>query len=128
MTSLIDVPAPRAIFREVTKLPPGHTLQLELGKKPVTRRYWQLSVAPDETRSADDWMDELRAKLKEVVDIRLVSEVPLGAFLSGGIDSSAVVATMAALTATARAISIHCTSAGLGRRRTISAGAGSMVG
>jgi asparagine synthase (glutamine-hydrolysing) len=93
--SLRYVPAPRSIFRQIRKLPPGHVLAVEAGGTPRLRRYWALRFQPDETKTEAQWVEGLRHHLDEAVRIRLMSEVPLGAFLSGGIDSSAVVATMA---------------------------------
>ena len=92
------VPEPKSIFKNTFKLSPGHTLTVERGKPfPQQREYWdapfQLAAAMDEQEASE----ELIRHLREAVDIRLVAEVPLGAFLSGGVDSSAVVAMMAGL-------------------------------
>ena len=91
------VPDPRSIYRSVKKLEPGTYLCLTRGRaggRPV--RYWdvQLDVAPTASASSADLQEELRNQLRKSVERRLVSDVPLGAFLSGGIDSSAVVSTM----------------------------------
>ncbi|MBI2524697.1 MAG: asparagine synthase (glutamine-hydrolyzing) [Candidatus Rokubacteria bacterium] len=89
------VPAPRTMFRGISKLPPGHVLLVERGAVTV-RRYWDLplDVEPvDEPGAAE----ELRDLLAECVRAHLVSDVPLGAFLSGGIDSTAVTGIMAGL-------------------------------
>ena len=92
------IPEPRTIYRGVYKLRPGHTLLLERGKSmPDQREYWDVPFEPVAMGSEADLCDELFARMREAVDIRLVSEVPLGAFLSGGVDSSAVVAAMAQL-------------------------------
>ncbi|MCP4465153.1 MAG: asparagine synthase (glutamine-hydrolyzing), partial [Halieaceae bacterium] len=92
------IPEPRTIYRGVYKLRPGHTLLLERGKSmPDQREYWDVPFDPVATGSEADLCEELFARMREAVDIRLVSEVPLGAFLSGGVDSSAVVAAMAQL-------------------------------
>jgi asparagine synthase (glutamine-hydrolysing) len=88
------IPAPLTIFKGIHKLLPGHTLTVR-GGRIEQRRYWDLAFKPDRHRREADVMDELRQRLNEAVRIRLMSEVPLGAFLSGGIDSSAVVAFMA---------------------------------
>ena len=97
------IPEPATIYNRVYKLPPGHTLLLTRGE-PVpgnvvaaTREYWDIPFALSELTSEQALQDELLKKLKEAVDIRMVAEVPLGAFLSGGVDSSAVVAMMAQL-------------------------------
>ena len=89
------VPDPRTIFRNVLKLPAGHTLSVRRGA-PVgsPRRYWDVPFTPNGVRSQAEARTELIERLAEAVRIRLVSEVPLGAFLSGGVDSSAVVAMM----------------------------------
>jgi asparagine synthase (glutamine-hydrolysing) len=87
------VPAPLSPFADVRKLEPGTTLVWEPGKSPVRRRYWDL---PRERRAAPpDAREQVRAWLDESVRAHLVSDVPIAAFLSGGIDSSAVVASMA---------------------------------
>ncbi|WP_026340594.1 XrtA/PEP-CTERM system amidotransferase [Thioalkalivibrio sp. ALJT] len=92
------VPDPRSIFRHVHKLPPGHTLTLQPGQREVRpRAYWDVHFGDARALTADSATDELRARLTEAVEMRMVSEVPLGAFLSGGVDSSAVVATMSGL-------------------------------
>src|SRR6185436_1657966 len=87
------VPAPLTAFAGVCKLPPGHLLVFENGRSRV-EPYWTLPyrepLALDETEAAA----EIRRLLRDAVRVRLMSEVPLGAFLSGGIDSSAVVALM----------------------------------
>jgi asparagine synthase (glutamine-hydrolysing) len=92
------VAEPNTIYRDVLKLRPGHTLLLRRGAPvPAERQYWDIPFAPVSVGSAADLQDELLARLRDAVQVRLVSEVPLGAFLSGGVDSSAVVATMAQL-------------------------------
>jgi asparagine synthase (glutamine-hydrolysing) len=91
------VPDPLSIFRGVKKLPPGHHLTLA-GDKLTVEQYWDFtydSPAPDSSAREEDYLEELRALLSESVRLRLVSDVPLGAFLSGGVDSSAVVGLMA---------------------------------
>jgi asparagine synthase (glutamine-hydrolysing) len=88
------VPAPRTIYAGVKKIPAAHSLTVNVQGE-TTRRYWQLSFAGPVERSLEDATDELEALLDESVKCRLMSEVPLGAFLSGGLDSSLVVASMA---------------------------------
>ena len=88
------VPAPLTIFRGIRKLLPGHVLTVEGGRQRETR-YWRLSFRTDRRRREADFIEEIRHRLDDAVRVRLMSEVPLGAFLSGGIDSSAVVACMA---------------------------------
>jgi len=92
------IPEPHTIYKGVSKLRPGHTLLFERGKKqPNQREYWDVPFAPVTVGTDADLCEELFARMREAVDIRLVAEVPLGAFLSGGVDSSAVVAAMAQL-------------------------------
>lgn len=93
------VPAPCTMFEEIYELPPGHTLTLEDGQVKI-REYWDITYPRGSTlhRSEREIVEQLRVLLEEAVRIRLVSEVPLGAFLSGGIDSTAVVAFMTRLT------------------------------
>lgn len=89
------IPAPRTIFRGVYKLPPGHLLCWSPAGEAVVQRYWNLPQ--DEMRDDRPLAEtriELRTVLEEAVRSHLVSDVPLGAFLSGGIDSSTVVALM----------------------------------
>ncbi len=96
------VAEPRTIFQQVRKLEPGYTLLLRKGFEPLApRRYWdvpfRLHPVASDANYAAHCEDELLARLREAVHIRMVAEVPLGAFLSGGVDSSAVVAMMAQL-------------------------------
>ncbi len=88
------VPAPSSIYEGVQKLPPAHLLVWQYGRATV-RRYWQLDATPQPVASAAAAEEELRQLLLEATRLRLVSERPVGALLSGGIDSSAVVAAMA---------------------------------
>src|SRR6266446_4978297 len=93
--SLGYVPDPISIFENVEKLAPGHHLTFANGRLSI-ERYWDFSYESNGNgHSAVDYLDELRALLDEAVKLRLVSDVPLGAFLSGGIDSSTVVGLMA---------------------------------
>ncbi len=92
------VPDPRCVFRNAHKLPPAHTLLVKQGEPaPAPREYWDVPFRPLPAGDLAGAGEELIARLKEAVDVRLMSEVPLGAFLSGGVDSSAVVALMAEL-------------------------------
>ena len=91
------VPEPRTIFKQARKLPPAHTLTVRRGaplSDPV--EYWDPRFTLDHPLSLEEARAELAVRLDESVRLRLISEVPLGAFLSGGVDSSAVVASMAA--------------------------------
>ena len=91
------VPDPRTIYAGIHKLEPGHTLTLTRGIAggPRLRRFWDIRFTQDGPRDMDAAAEELRARLAEAVRIRMIAEVPLGAFLSGGVDSSGVVAMMA---------------------------------
>jgi asparagine synthase (glutamine-hydrolysing) len=84
---------PRTMFAEVRKLPPGSTLLFENGRAKV-ERYWHLRYQPKLRLSEDDALDELEHRVLETVRYHMVSDVPVGAFLSGGLDSSLVVAMM----------------------------------
>ncbi|ODU10895.1 MAG: asparagine synthetase B [Rubrivivax sp. SCN 71-131] len=92
------VAEPRTVFRQARKLPPGHCLLAEHGKPlPAPREYWDVRFTLDNPLGAADAQEELVARIRESVRLRMIAEVPLGAFLSGGVDSSAVVAMMAGL-------------------------------
>ena len=86
------IPAPRTIYEDVFKLLPGHRLVVEQGKLKVTQ-YWDVPYQPV-SRSEAECAEILSGLIKESVRLRLISDVPLGAFLSGGIDSSAIVGYM----------------------------------
>ncbi len=94
--SLQYIPDPLTVYRDVYKLPPAHRLVWQNGVA-KTERYWDFSYQPKHTQGEAELIEELRALLKESVKMRLISEVPLGAHLSGGLDSSIVVALMAEL-------------------------------
>ena len=92
------IPDPRSIFKHVHKLPPAHILSMRRGDPAAQpRAYWDVSFGDNGMHDPEAARRELIERLREAVNIRLVSEVPLGAFLSGGVDSSAVVALMAGL-------------------------------
>ena len=92
------VAEPRCIFRQALKLPPAHTLLVRRGQRPAApRAYWDVRFGVNAAPSVEEACEELQHRLRESVRLRMISEVPLGAFLSGGVDSSAVVATMAGL-------------------------------
>lgn len=91
-------PSPLTGFTGINKLEPGSYLLLDISKNKLEKtRYWKLDFSKKLDLSEDDWCDRIRTKLEESVKLRLISDVPLGAFLSGGTDSSAVVAMMAKL-------------------------------
>jgi len=87
------VPSPGSAFQGMRKLPPAHYLVCRDGRVEVVR-YWRLRRDWKLAHSEEEWCQEIRSRLEEAVRLRLISDVPLGAFLSGGIDSSAVVAMM----------------------------------
>lgn len=87
------VPAPQSIFRGIRKIAPATLLIAEDGRV-EERRYWRMPQEVDATLDAEAWSERVRARLEESVRMQMVSDVPIGAFLSGGIDSSAVVAFM----------------------------------
>ena len=92
------VPDPKTIFEQAHKLPPGHTLRIGRNQNiPDSRQYWDVPFAPEVVARGDTLSEGMIVRLKEAVDRRLIAEVPLGAFLSGGVDSSAVVAMMGQL-------------------------------
>ena len=88
------VPAPRTIYQGITKLPPAHLLSMTASETRL-ERYWDLPLQPQPDLGTDDAIGELRERVTQAVRERLVSDVPLGAFLSGGIDSSIIVGLMA---------------------------------
>ena len=87
------VPDPLTIYEGIHKLPPAHTISVREGRVRV-RPYWTLSHAEPRARSVDDLAEQIRATIDESVRIRLMGDVPLGAFLSGGVDSFAIVDSM----------------------------------
>jgi len=89
------VAAPLSIFRGIGKLPPASMLVVEAGRI-EERRYWRVSGAIDQGMTEGEWIERIRARLEQSVRMQMVSDVPIGAFLSGGIDSSTVVGLMAA--------------------------------
>jgi len=89
------VPAPKSIFRNIYKLPAGHWLELETGQEPRIGQYWDVDFTRKISGNIVDAADELLHLLQDATRCRMIADVPLGAFLSGGIDSSAVVALMA---------------------------------
>src|SRR5262245_13536958 len=91
--SLQYVPAPMSAFKDVQKLPPAHYLLVRDGKI-VVERYWRLRYRPKRNISEGEAIEETLARLREATRLRLISDVPLGAFLSGGVDSGTIVALM----------------------------------
>jgi asparagine synthase (glutamine-hydrolysing) len=100
--SLLYIPAPQTIWKNLRKLPAAHTLRVEAGRVTI-KPYWDLRFPEPVGRLSEaDWRQEVLDALDESVGCHLESDVPLGAFLSGGVDSSAVVSSMAANDARAR--------------------------
>ena len=97
--SFLCVPAPMTAFRAIRKLEPGHWLRWKDGQI-HTQRYWEPDFSKKIKISEQEALEETTRLLRESVGLRLISEVPLGAFLSGGVDSSVVVALMAELSST----------------------------
>jgi asparagine synthase (glutamine-hydrolysing) len=95
--TFLSTPATQSIVDGVKKLEPAHVATVNRGGRLHTERYWDVRFDPDFSRTEDELVEELRALLRESVELHLCSDVPLGTFLSGGIDSSAVAATMATL-------------------------------
>lgn len=93
--TFLYVPAPATIYQHIHKLPAGHILVAERGTIRISK-YWDLEFpGTGDPAREDDYLEELDSLLTEAVRMRLISEVPLGAFLSGGVDSTTVVAYMA---------------------------------
>jgi asparagine synthase (glutamine-hydrolysing) len=89
------IPDPNTAFKDIRKLPPGYLLEWESGETKL-RQYWDVpAYGTRDPQSEEECLDELETRLAEAVRIRLISDVPLGAMLSGGVDSSIVVALMA---------------------------------
>jgi len=93
------VAEPRCIFKQAQKLPPACTLKIGRGATalPAPREYWDVRFTLDARIGIDEACHELERRLEESIRLRMIADVPLGAFLSGGVDSSAVVAMMAGL-------------------------------
>lgn len=94
--SYFYVPAPGTLFAGVRKLEPGHLLVCE-GGRVRQRKYWELAFRPEPGLSEDAWVERLRAALQETVRLHLISDVPVGTLLSGGIDSTAILSLQQAL-------------------------------
>ena len=95
--SLRYVPGPRTMFRNIFRLQPGHTLTLD-SSGIHTRQYWDVAFSEPEGRLQEDQVERFRQLLDESVRLRMIAEVPIGVLLSGGLDSSAILATMSKVT------------------------------
>lgn len=90
-----NVPWPRTIYRDIRQLPPGTTTVYTAGGAPTTHKYWSLPEPQEDDRTEAQWRTDCEQTLREAVRSHLVSDVPVGAFLSGGVDSGLMVALMA---------------------------------
>lgn len=97
LVTALTTPPSESIVAGVHKLEPACAIVIVPGAEPRTTRYWDVRFEPEQGRSEEYFIEGLRERLIESVRLHMVADVPLGAFLSGGIDSSSVVATMAAL-------------------------------
>ena len=92
------VPTPHTIYRRTYKLPPAHTMLIDFdGKRKPPKRYWNVTYQPQRGRSDVDWIEEVSDAVRESVKAQLIADVPLGVFLSGGIDSTLVAGEMSEL-------------------------------
>lgn len=89
------VRSPRSIYAQVATLPPGHVMTIEANGAPAIRAYWTPAYRPAAPRTERDWIDAFRDQWLATIRDQMVADVDVGAFLSGGVDSSAVVAAMA---------------------------------
>jgi asparagine synthase (glutamine-hydrolysing) len=89
------IASPRSMFKRIHKLPPGHALTVRPGEQARVWRYWQLRFQPKLTGTEETLTDELEAEMLAALRLHLVSDVRVGAFLSGGLDSSLIVAMLA---------------------------------
>ena len=86
------VPGPRSFLAGIERLPPAHVLVVDDGAVSARpQRYWQLDLNPDETLSVEEWIEAIEAKVAETIRLHMRADVPVGAFLSGGFDSSVIV-------------------------------------
>ncbi|PLX80379.1 MAG: asparagine synthase (glutamine-hydrolyzing) [Desulfuromonas sp.] len=87
-------PGADTLFAGIRKLPPGHSLSIEPGSRPQISRYWSLNFEPDDGPDGQQWQERFWGTFEEAVRLRLISDVPVGTYLSGGLDSSLIVAAM----------------------------------
>src|SRR3989338_167934 len=94
--TMMYLPAPLTGYEGIQKLEAAHFLVLDIEKKILRKeRYWSLDYAKEEEKTEGEWQEQILSVLEESVKIRMIADVPIGAFLSGGIDSGAVVTFMA---------------------------------
>jgi asparagine synthase (glutamine-hydrolysing) len=91
--SFLWTPDPDTLFRGIRKLPPGHFLVYQNGRAEV-RQYWDLQFNEDDSLSEQEWVERVREQVERSVRAQMIADVPLGAFLSGGVDSSSIVSLM----------------------------------
>src|SRR5690606_15460116 len=91
------VPEPKSIYTQVKKLPPAHAMLVERGQGCTPREYWRLRPEEGVPQREGEAVEAFNSHFAEATRMRMISDVPLGAFLSGGVDSSGIVATMAGL-------------------------------
>jgi asparagine synthase (glutamine-hydrolysing) len=91
--TFLYIPCPLTIFKEIKKLPPGHILTIKDGRIEI-RRYWKLEFKQHKIQPDDYYINRIKEILEEVIKLHMISDVPLGALLSGGLDSSTIVAMM----------------------------------
>ena len=96
LLTFLATPSSHSIVSGIRKLEPARTMVARAGQPPAISRYWNVEFAPDNESTEAELVERLRALLNDAVAAHSVSDVPIGAFLSGGVDSSAVVATLAA--------------------------------
>src|SRR4029078_11018367 len=97
---------PRTIFKQVRPLDPGRVLRIGAKGETVERRFWQPTIKVRTDLSEPEWIEETRRRVLDTVDKHMLSDVPVGAFLSGGVDSSAVAAAMARTSTSFKAFTI----------------------
>lgn len=97
--ALSYIPAPLTIFKHIRKLLPGHYIQLSINRFSINK-YWDINFTPDDVKSEKYYINGIKELLNESISLRLISDVPVGAFLSGGIDSGIIVASMAEVSKT----------------------------
>jgi len=90
-----NIPAPRTIYSAIRQLPPGTTMSITRDGQTTIHRYWSVPVLQEEARPEAQWIADVERELRAAVESHLVSDVPVGAFLSGGVDSGLMVALMA---------------------------------
>jgi asparagine synthase (glutamine-hydrolysing) len=96
LLTFLTTPSDRSIVRSIRKLEPGHLLHVEPGcGEPLVQSYWDVRFEPDQRAGVEELTEELKSLLEESTRLHMISDVPVGAFLSGGVDSSTVVAMMA---------------------------------